>query len=506
MPTLLRNGQVHAPGHPGASALLVENGRIGWIGDEDAAAGLTVPAADVIDLAGDLLAPAFVDSHVHTTETGLAVTGLDLREARTLAEALDAVERAARHCGGRPVLGGGWNDADWPEGRAPTAAELDRASYGGVVYLARVDIHSAVVSSALMAAVPGLPGLDGYRADGWMREPAAHDAVRQAANAALTRGQRRDAQQAALRRAAALGIASVHEMAGPVISGVDDLADLLAVSRAEVVPEVVGYWGELGAVATARELGAVGAAGDLFCDGSLGSGTAALGDEYADRPGRGWLRFDVDEVAAHVRACLDAGLQAGFHAIGDAAVDQVIAAYEQLGAAAGRPVGAGHRMEHAEFVRDPARLAATGLTVSMQPLFDALWGGAGGLYAERLGESRALVLNRFGDLHRAGVPLAFGSDSPVTPLGPWEAIRAAVHPHEAAAAVSPEVAFAAHTVAGWRAAGRTGEGVLAVGAPATFAQWAGAVPGAEGLPDLRPGRPLPVCRRTVLRGREIHAG
>ena len=117
------------------------------------------------------MAPAFVDSHVHTTETGLAVTGLDLREARTLAEALDAVERAARHCGGRPVLGGGWNDADWPEGRAPTAAELDRASYGGVVYLARVDIHSAVVSSALMAAVPGLPGLDGYRADGWMREP-----------------------------------------------------------------------------------------------------------------------------------------------------------------------------------------------------------------------------------------------------------------------------------------------------------------------------------------------
>ena len=266
---------------------------------------------------------------------------------------------------------------------------------------------------------------------------------------------------------------------------------------------MVGYWGELGAVATARELGAVGAAGDLFCDGSLGSGTAALGDEYADRPGRGWLRFDVDEVAAHVRACLDAGLQAGFHAIGDAAVDQVIAAFERLGAAAGRPVGAGHRMEHAEFVRDPARLAATGLTASMQPLFDALWGGARRpVRRAARGEPGAGSSTGSATCTGPGVPLAFGSDSPVTPLGPWEAIRAAVHPHEAGGrrVTRRWPSRPTPSPAGGPPAGR-GEGVLAVGAPATFAQWAGAVLGSRGA-----ARPAAGAARSRSAGAPCCAG
>ena len=52
------------------------------------------------------------------------------------------------------MLGHGWDETAWPEHRPPTRQELDRASYGGVVYLSRVDVHSAVVSSALLAAVP----------------------------------------------------------------------------------------------------------------------------------------------------------------------------------------------------------------------------------------------------------------------------------------------------------------------------------------------------------------
>ena len=55
----------------------------------------------------------------------------------------------------------------------------------------------------------------------------------------------------------------------------------------------------------------------------------------------------------------------------------------------GAPVGAGHRIEHAEYVRDPARLAASGLIASMQPMFDAAWGGPDGMYAARLGAERA---------------------------------------------------------------------------------------------------------------------
>lgn len=519
MPILYRNGRVHTSAAREASAFLVDDGVITWIGQDDGAAQHV--GAHEVDLQDAFVTPAFVDAHVHTTATGLALTGLDLRPCSSLAEALQAIERAARDSRGRPVLGGGWNETDWPEGRPPTAAELDRASYGGLVYLARVDMHSAVVSSSLLAAVPAARAA---AVEGWVHEPV-HDVVREAALHALTSGQRRDAQRAALREAARLGIACVHEMAGPVISGADDLAELLAAAHDEPLPEVVGYWGELGpgGVATARELGAAGAAGDLFCDGSLGSHTAALHEPYTDRPDTaGLLRFDTGELVEHIAACAEAGLQTGFHAIGDAAVDQVLDAVERATERLGRPAGAGQRVEHVEYVRNPARLAASGLLASMQPVFDALWGGVDGMYAQRLGTGRALDTNRFAELAAAGVPLAFGSDTPVTQLGPWAAVRAAAYPQEPGAAISPRAAFAAHTRAGWRAAGRVDEGVLAPGMPATFAVWRAGELGVDapdervarwstdpraavpGLPDIAPGVTLPTCLATVLRGTALH--
>ena len=511
MPTLYRDGRIHTPAARAATALLVDDGGIvTWIGDEQQAretAGLA--GVRTVDLQGSLVTTAFVDAHVHATSTGLALTSLDLSGCPSLAEALRAVETAARSARGRPILGGGWSETDWPEGRPPTSAELDRASYGGVVYLARVDVHSAVVSSALRAAVPGLSGR-GVGADGWIREPA-HDLVREVALQALTRGQRRDAQLAMLRRAATFGIAAVHEMAGPVISTEDDLLELIALAADPTLPDVVPYWGELGAVDKARQLGAVGAAGDLFCDGSLGSATAALHEPYLSHPGEtGLLRFATEDMAAHVESCAAAGLQSGFHAIGDAAVDQVLDAYELASSRLGRTLGHGQRVEHAEYVRDPARLAASGLTASMQPCFDALWGGTDGMYAQRLGADRSLALNRLGDLAAAGVPLVLGSDSPVTELGPWAAIRAAAHHHDPAASIGVAAAFEAHTRAGWRAGGDADAGVLAPGEPATFAIWRTTDPSAEtfpdGLPGLADGGALPECLATVLRGTVLHDG
>jgi predicted amidohydrolase YtcJ len=496
---LYRNGRVHAPASPAATALLVDGGAISWIGDEAGAAD--VSAEHTVDLAGAHVAPAFVDAHVHATSTGLALTGLDLRGASSLADALARVEAAARAERGRPVLGGGWDDTGWPEHRPPSAAEVDRASYGGVVYLARVDVHSAVASSALMAATPGVQQLRGYTAAGWLRGPA-HDAARTAAFAAITARQRREAQRAALRRAAECGIACVHEMAGPVISSADDLSGLQELSRDEPLPEVIGYWAELFGVEAALDLRAVGAGGDLFCDGSLGSHTAALHEPYHDRPDvRGQLRFSTAEVAEHVARCDAAGLQSGFHAIGDAAVDQVLDAIDIVSEQLGRPAGIGHRLEHAEYVRDPARLAASGLVASMQPCFDALWGGESGMYAQRLGAERARQLNRFADLAGAGVGLAFGSDAPVTELGPWAAVRAAAYPHDPTAGISVPAAFDAHTRGAWAAAGRRGEGELAPAAPATFAIWR---PAGVDLFDVSPGTPLPTCLATILRGQPIH--
>ena len=515
--TLWRGGRVRSPADPFATALLTDGDTIAWVGADQAAAALTADA--VVDLDDAWVAPAFVDAHVHATSTGLALTGLDLTGAPSLAVALSRVEQAARVARGGAVLGTGWDDSRWPERRPPTAAELDRASYGAVVYLARTDVHSAVASSALLAAAPEARQEEGFLPNGLVRQ-AAHHVVRRAAYAAVTPAQRRDAQRACLDRAAELGIGCVHECGGPDIAGEQDFLDLLAI---EHVVQVLGYWGELGAVDRARALGAVGAGGDLFLDGALGSHTACLSSPYADDEGSGFLYAGVDEVQQHVTACTRAGLQAGFHAIGDGALHQLFAAVARSAVDVGVPGlrAQRHRIEHAEMLRPDqiALMAAYGLVGSVQPAFDARWGGPDGMYVERLGRERALGMNPFAAMAEAGVALALGSDSPVTPLDPWGTVRAAVHHRTPGSGLSARAAFAAHTRGGWRAVGDDVTGELVPGAPATFAIWAvdgelvvqapddrvsawSTDPrgGVAGLPDL--ANADPICLRTVVRGVE----
>ena len=517
--TLYRRGRVRSSADPFATALLVDGPVVAWVGGEGAADAMS--ADRVVDLEDAWVAPAFVDAHVHATATGLALTGLDLTGAPSLAAALDRVAVAARTARGGAVLGTGWDDTAWPERRPPTAAELDRASYGGVVYLARTDVHSAVVSSALLAACPQARSLPGFLPDGLVRRDA-HHAVRRTAYEAVGRPQRAAAQRAALDRAAALGVACVHECAGPDIAGEQDLVDLLGLEHGVAR---VGYWGELGGTQRARDLGAAGPGGDLFLDGSLGSHTAALRAPYADAATAGEVYHPAEQVAAHLVDATRAGLQAGFHAIGDRALDVLLlqalpAAAEVVGEAALR--AARHRVEHAEVLDDALvrALARYGVVASVQPAFDARWGGPDGMYAERLGPQRAAALNPYAAMAAAGVVLALGSDSPVTGIDPWGAVRAAVAHRTPGSGLSARAAFSAHTRGGWRAARVDGAGDLLPGGPATFAVWD--VPGelvvqspddrvagwstdpragVAGLPDL--AAPDPRCRATVVDGKTI---
>jgi predicted amidohydrolase YtcJ len=506
--TLYRDGRVRTPDHPAATGLLVRGGAIAWVGDRAAA---PVDEADaVVDLAGALVTPAFVDAHVHATSTGLMLTGLDLTGATSLADCLRLVEAAGRGARGGVVLGHGWDETTWPEHRPPTRQELDRASYGGVVYLSRVDVHSAVVSSAMLAAAPEARGEDGWTESGHLTR-AAHHVVRRVARESITPSQRLALQRATRGHAAEQGLALLHELSGPDIAGAEDLRALLALAAAEPGPEVVGYWGEaasLGGVSRAQELGALGAAGDLFADGSIGSHTAELRDPYADADHRGHGYLDAAAVRDHVMACTEARLQAGFHAIGDGAIDIVVAGFAEAAERLGpdRVHAARHRIEHVEMVAPEHLpvLARLGVLASVQPAFDRLWGGDSGMYAERLGLPRALSLNPFAAMAAAGVVLALGSDSPVTPLDPWGGVRAAVDHRTPGSGLDPAAAFDAHTRGGWRAAGRDADGVVTAGAPATFAVWdANGLDPASGLPPLGPDDDLPRCLRTVVRGATV---
>ncbi|MDK1473312.1 amidohydrolase family protein [Streptomyces sp. 549] len=527
---LLRGGEVHSPADPFATAMVVEGDAVAWVGSEGAADSFADGVDETVHLDGALVTPAFTDAHVHTTSTGLALTGLDLSGAPTPAAALAGVrQHAEARREERILLGHGWDATDWPGGLPPTRAELDAASGGRPLYLSRADVHSALATTALLDLVPGVRELPGFATDGPLTG-AAHHAVRAAALGSITPAQRAAAQRAALVRAAELGIGSLHECAGPDISSEDDFTALLALAAEGGGPRVTGYWAEpvtsAKGAARIRELGAAGAAGDLFADGSLGSHTAHLHAPYADADHRGSALLDADAVAAHVAACTEAGLQAGFHAIGDAAISAVTAgvraAADRVGLARVRAMR--HRVEHAEMMTATtvADFADLALTASVQPAFDAAWGGEEGMYARRLGVERARTLNPYAALLRAGVPLALGSDSPVTPLDPWGTVRAAAFHRTPEHRVSVRAAFTAHTRGGWRALGRDDAGVLVPGAPADYALWrTGALvlqapdnrvanwstdprSGTPGLPDLTPGGQLPVCLRTVVGGRTVY--
>ncbi|MCE7004162.1 amidohydrolase [Kibdelosporangium philippinense] len=521
MRMLLLGGRIHAMGAPDATAMAVEDGTVVWIGQDGPAKAL-YPDAETVQLDGAFVAPAFVDPHVHATASGLLLTGLDLTGCRSLTELLDTL----RKTDGATIWGHGWDETAWPERRPPTRAEIDEATGGRPVYLSRIDVHSALVSSATVEHAPDAEGADGWDRVGPLSRDA-HHRVRRVALRQLSADQRHAAKLAFLQHAASRGVASVHECAGPDISSKQDLAEVLELGRAETLPDVVGYWGEIGAFELAAELGLQGLAGDLFVDGAIGSRTAALHEPYADAPTSGARYLDAGEIAEHLIACTNASIQAGFHVIGDAAVSAVVDGFAKAQESVGRDAlaAARHRLEHVEMVtaEQAEQLASWGIIASMQPQFDAAWGGPDGMYVQRLGE-RGTSLNPFSALARAGVVLAFGSDSPVTPVDPWRSVQAAVHHKTSGHGVSARAAFTAHTRGGWRAAGVDDgvTGTLQPGAPATYAVWetgdlvvAGSDSrvqrwsmdprsGVPGLPSLEPGVKLPRCIRTVLRGKTIY--
>ena len=528
---LLLGGRIYSPAAADATAMAVTDGTVGWVGADGPGRALH-PEAEVIDLAGGFVAPGFVDTHVHCTSAGLALLGLDLGANSSVAQCLEQVRRYANEHPNGIVWGHGWDESQWSEQRIPSRAELDSCAPGRDVYLSRVDVHSALVSSSLVQRSIGVRDAPGWSEAGALSQQA-HHLVRDAARAALQPDQRSAARHSFLDHAAAHGVVCVHECGGAEISGLTDFQETLAGAHGV---QVRGYWGEV--VSTAEQArhvlaltGAHGLAGDVFVDGSLGSRTAWLHEPYCDDPhtnvNTGAAYLQSPEIAAHVRACTERGVQGGFHVIGEAAMQTVVNGFAEVVAELGisRVAACGHRLEHVEMLNadQAALLGSWGVLASVQPVFDALWGGTDGLYAQRLGPERGARLNPYAAMAAAGIGLGIGSDAPVTPLDPWRAVQAAVHHRTAGSGISPRAAFAAATRGAWRSGGvRDGiAGTLVPGAPASYAVWdcaelvvaapsdavqrwstdprAGVAP----LPRLDPDAELPQCVRTVHRGRTI---
>ena len=164
----------------------------------------------------------------------------------------------------------------------------------------------------------------------------------------------------------------------------------------------------------------------LFTDGAIGVTTAALHQKYRTAHHRGMLLYSDDELEALIVRWSGEKPMA-IHAIGDAAIDQVVDAIER----ASRQVSSRQtvRIEHAQFISEATarRAKALGLHLSMQPNFseDSV------TYAERLpagypanNNPFRMLIDRVG--FQPGVDLYFGSDG--MPHGAPEALRQSLFP------------------------------------------------------------------------------
>lgn len=483
---LLHSGLVLAHDWSQHDSILIADGRIAGLGTREQLRGARGATVREVDLQGAVVTAGFVDAHVHLTATGLLLAGLDLRGARDASHILQMVGAAAAQLPPTaPLIGHGWDETLFTSPLLPTPEDIGAVASGRAVYLTRIDVHSAIVSRSVVDALPQITSAAGYR-PGLPVSQAAHGLARTHVLGMLGGEQRSQVQAAALAQAARLGIVSVHENGGPVVSSAADLRSALTLGSEPGSPDVVGYWGELFGVDRASDIGAHGVAGDLFVDGSLGSHTAHLCDRYSDADTHGQGYVEYEDLVEHFTVCLARGVQSGVHAIGDAAIDQVVRAMSAADAAVGdggRVRGTGPslrsprwRVEHLEMptaahIQECARL---GVVASVQPMFDAHWAGSGGMYESRLGTVRAAAMNPFGALSAAGVHLAFGSDSPVTQMGPWAGVRAAITHHQATQQLDPLTAFGAHSHMAAAAAPEAASVVrarLAVGEPADLAVW-----------------------------------
>jgi predicted amidohydrolase YtcJ len=334
-------------------------------------------------------------------------------------------------------------------------------------------MHSCVVSSALLREldVRGLEGVDVEDGEptGYLREEAAGAAWRWF-DASLPRAQQRDAIRAAVRLAYSKGVTSVHEMFVVEWRGWDSL-DVFQEAVAGAALQIVLYVAT-DEVERVRDMGLPRIGGDYFLDGSFGSHTAWLSRPYATAPPEGspasGISYRDDAGLLDLfRAAQESFLQMGVHAIGDAAIEQAISTWEKVAAETGEDAvrARGHRIEHFECASDDhiERAARLGLRASVQPAFDHYWGGTDGLYARRIGEERALGMNRFGTMSRKGLRLGAGSDSTVTPLDPFLQMAALRGHHVEAERLDAAAALEMHTIGSRALAGDASAGTIAAG-------------------------------------------
>lgn len=449
--TLFHDGHVlTAPGRFERVSLVVADGRLVEIiprGGEGAFAGRD--GVTMVDLDGRYAVPGFVDAHFHLRALAAKRLRCDLSRATSGAEAAALLGTfARRHPGEGPVVGVEWDESGWDDPSPPTRAMLDDAAPRRPVLARRVCGHVGVVNTAFLEQLDDAPQSRAVRLSRFIERNSGRvieDALWAAnAHAAPDRASLAGAFGGAVGELHALGVTAIGDIVTPddIETYLEGISSAPAAARLRIDAYVVGTTRDLAAVCAkaaglpVERFRAVGV--KCFADGSLGGHTAALRERYADADTRGELLMDEDALAAAFADAEGAAVTCAVHAIGDRAVEAVLAAAERVR-------GAAVRIEHAEVLDEALvdRAAARGVAMCVQPNFIRNWGGEGGLYARRLGPARWALANPLRLLESRAVPFLFGSDG--MPPGPLFGLAGAVRHPVGGMSLSPASALARST-------------------------------------------------------------
>lgn len=388
---------------------------------------------NIIDLGGAVMFPGFADAHAHLLGIGQRELTLNLEGTASIDELVTRTEiELTEKAPGEILFGRGWIETGWPEGRMPSAEDLDMVSPENPVILVRADGHALVANSlALKAAgihdeTPNPAGghvergADG-KATGIVIDNAMAPVMRLVAEP--SEADLLKAYQTGAETYAARGWTGAHNMSvdpthAPMLHRLD--------SEGHLPLRLYNAFDEAGMDLASKRLHETDTitnrAVKLYMDGALGSRGAQLIAPYADRPeSTGLSLLDDDRLAALMAQAKAANVQLAIHAIGDLANRRILEAFETGGFGAAER----WRIEHTQVLApdDIDRVAKSGLIPSMQPshaIGDLFFAPA------RLGADRLRGAYAWASLLKAGTIIAGGSDAPVELGSPLIEFYAAV--------------------------------------------------------------------------------
>lgn len=440
--TIIYNGTIWCGYEEGTvEALAIWQGKVLATGTRDLIWPLKGDETRLIDLEGRFATPGLNDAHLHLLLVGLTLSWIDAspQAAPTLESLLNIIrDKAASAPPGTWIKARGYDQTKLDVGRHPYRSELDAAAPNNPVLLERACGHIAIFNSKAFelagvdenTPVPngGLIERRNGALTGMVAENAQHIILETMPKP--TTDEMIDAIEAAGNLLLSYGITSVMDAAVGQVSGFDEIRAYNLAKLNKRLP--VRSWLVLlqdgqSMVEKCYDAGLVSGVGDdmltigavkIFLDGSAGGRTAWMSEPYlGDDNNTGVQMLPDAELEALVLDAHEKGYQLACHAIGDAAIGQLITAYEKALAVHPDP-DRRHRIEHCGFStpEQHERMKKAGIYPCPQQVFIYDFGDA---YISVLGDERALSSYPLKTWKDLGFRPATGSDSPVCHPNPY---------------------------------------------------------------------------------------